>query len=146
MKKAIILKDLLASNMLDDNINTTNIINQEEYRQQSNDVVNDNYTQLYEWRIEIESGIFTGISDSIDNVNEDIESLANNEKLITKNIIPISLNKYESGEKIYTWNVITNNGQTTGQSTSLQEAKKMIKFFRSKKKVMKSNLIKTEVK
>lgn len=100
----------------------------------------DNETQAYKWTIETELGTFTGTCSSMKDVNEEITMLTNNTKILKKNITPVTLSNENLGDKIYTWNVITNRGQASGVSVSLEEAKKVINSF-GNTEVIKSNIV-----
>ena len=91
--------------------------------------VENKETQAYKWTIETVLGTFTGTCLSINELNEEIAMLTNNSKILRKNILPVILVNEKLEDKIYTWNVITNSGQTSGVSVSLAEAKKVINSF-----------------
>tara|TARA_R110000868_G_scaffold37619_4_gene132848 strand:- start:2455 stop:2838 length:384 start_codon:yes stop_codon:yes gene_type:complete len=83
----------------------------------------------YKWNIETEIGAFTGTCLSIDEVNDEIAMLTNNAKVLKKNIIPMSIIFENEEDKIYSWNVITNTGQASGISTSLEEVQRVVNLF-----------------
>src|SRR5690606_39155918 len=89
-------------------------------------------TQAYKWTIETGLGTFTGTCLSINDLNEEITILTNNSRILKKNITPVTLMNETLGDKIYTWNVITNSGQASGVAVSLEEARKVINSFGSK--------------
>ncbi|WP_162623314.1 hypothetical protein [Confluentibacter sediminis] len=133
MKKSIIATGIVASSMLHPNAM--------EGATETSDVKTENKTtQVYKWNIETELGTFTGTCLSMDGVNEEIASLSNNSKIIKKNIIPMSLISKNLGDKIYTWNVITNSGHASGVSVSLEEAKRVINSF-GNTEIVKSNIV-----
>jgi len=86
-------------------------------------------TQAYKWTIETGLGTFTGTCLSINDLNEEITILTNNSRILKKNITPVTLMNETLGDKIYTWNVITNSGQASGVAVSLEEARKVINSF-----------------
>ncbi|ALJ05130.1 hypothetical protein APS56_08325 [Pseudalgibacter alginicilyticus] len=128
--------------MLYASVNATNPT-KEETIIKTNYLEDHNITEFYQWRIKTESGIFSGASQTINEVNKDISALTQNTKVITKSITPIVINKNKLGEKIYTWSIITKKGHASGQSLSLEEAKNMLKSLHTEK-VMKSNIIETK--
>ena len=98
-------------------------------------------TYKYKYSIETELGLFSGTCSSIDAVNEEIALLANNTKILKKNIIPlVTARQWYTKDKVYTWNRITNHGKANGVSTSFEEAQKVINLFKTKE-VIKSNII-----
>ncbi|PKQ46099.1 hypothetical protein CSW08_04980 [Confluentibacter flavum] len=99
----------------------------------------DKVIQVYKWSIETELGSFTGTCLSMDGVNEEITLLTNNAKILKKNIIPMSLINEDLGNKVYTWNIITNSGQASGVSVNLEEAIRVVNSFGSTEEV-KSNI------
>ncbi|MFG6686320.1 hypothetical protein ACGK9U_07050 [Mariniflexile sp. HNIBRBA6329] len=131
MKKAIIATGIVASSMLYNNTAEAKISNSNSYT-----------TASYQWTIETEFDVFTGTCESINKVNEEIAHVAKGEKILKKNITPMPFidNALEAGEKIYTWNVVTNNGHSTGVSTSLEEAQRIVNSF-VKVGVVKSSIV-----
>lgn len=97
-------------------------------------------TQAYKWTIETGLGSFTGTCLSINDLNEEITVLTNNTRIFRKNITPVTLLNETLEDKIYTWNVITNSGQVSGVSVSLEEARKVINSF-GYKEIVKSKII-----
>lgn len=97
-------------------------------------------TQAYKWTIETRLGTFTGTCLSINDLNDEIAMLTNNTRILKKNITPVTLMNENIGDKIYTWNVITNSGQASGVSVSLEEARKVINSF-GYKEVVRSKII-----
>lgn len=91
--------------------------------------VENKETQAYKWTIETGLGTFTGTCLSIDELNDEITMLTNNTRILKKNITPMTLINENLRDKIYTWNVVTNSGQASGVSVSLEEAKKVINSF-----------------
>jgi hypothetical protein len=132
MKKSII-STVAASSMLYANVNAINPKVSKTILEDNIEMIDTDLNRVYQWRIETESGIFAGVCKSIDEINEEIKKLTKNDKVITKNITPISLVKFDKGKKIYTWSVVTKNGHATGESTSLEEAKNMVTAFEAKK-------------
>lgn len=132
MEKSIITKGIAASSML--NSNSVDVA------KGKNDMeTDDKIIQVYKWSVETELGSFTGTCLSMDGVNEEIALLTNNAKILKKNIIPESLINDDLGDKVYTWNVMTNSGHASGVSVSLEEAIKVINSFGSTEEV-KSNI------
>tara|TARA_R110002096_G_scaffold431563_1_gene646974 strand:- start:11412 stop:11852 length:441 start_codon:yes stop_codon:yes gene_type:complete len=142
MKKSII-SAVAASSILYANVNAINPNIGKTIFKNNTEMADTDLNQLYQWRIETESGIFTGVCESIDEINDEIKQLTKNDKVITKNITPISLGKFVKGEKTYTWTVITKSGYAIGASPSLDEAKNMINSF-GVKKVLESNIIESK--
>ena len=140
--KSIISKGLIASGMLYASVNASNPTREVAFTK-ANHIENNNITEIYQWRIKTEDGIFSGASQTMNDVNKDIGDLTQNTKIITKSITPIAMSENKLGEKIYTWSVITKKGHASGQSTSLEEAKTMLKSFDTEK-VIKSNIIETK--
>lgn len=147
-KKSIITKGLIASSMLYANVHAANplikdvFINNkvESVARYNTTEVNNGFSQMYQWHIETESGIFSGICKTIDEVNKEIIQSCKNEKIITKNITPSYLNENEIGDKIFTWSVVTKKGNASGQSGTLEEAQSSVKLFEPKE-VVESNII-----
>ncbi len=132
MNKSILTSAIKASSKL---YNITMTANPENKNQKAE----NNTTQVYKWSVETEIGFFTGICLSIHDVNEEIAILTNNARIFKKNIIPMSLIYQDEEDKIYTWNVITNNGQASGISTSLKEAQRALNSFGTTE-IVKSNI------
>ncbi|WP_157831425.1 hypothetical protein [Confluentibacter flavum] len=132
MKNSIIATGIAASRML--------YSNQMNAATKKNDMeAEDKVIQVYKWSIETELGSFTGTCLSMDGVNEEITLLTNNAKILKKNIIPMSLINEDLGNKVYTWNIITNSGQASGVSVNLEEAIRVVNSFGSTEEV-KSNI------
>ena len=102
--------------------------------------VENNTIQAYNWRVETNMGCFTGTCLSMDDVNKEIVTLTNNARILKKNIVPTILTNENPEHKIYSWNVITNNSNATGISTSLKEAQRAVKSFGTTQ-VLKSNIV-----
>jgi len=100
----------------------------------------NNTIQAYNGRVETNTGCFTGTCLSMDDVNKEIATLTNNARIIKKNIVPTTLTNDNPEHKIYSWNVITNNSNATGISTSLKEAQRAVKSF-GFTEVLKSNIV-----
>ena len=138
LKNSIVKKSILTTGIMRSNILYSNI--QATAKEKNDAAVDHEAIQVYKWIIETELGTFTGICLSIDGVNDEITQLTNNIKILKKNIIPETLSNENCGNKVYTWNVITNSGHASGVSVSLEEAKKVIKSF-GNAKVIKSNML-----
>jgi len=102
--------------------------------------VENNTIQAYNWRVETNTDCFTGTCLSMDDVNKEIATLTNNARILKKNIVPTTLTNENPEHKIYSWNVITNNSNATGISTSLKEAQRAVKSFGTTE-VLKSNIV-----
>ncbi len=126
MNKSILTTSLIASSRLYAKVRTT--------------IPKNNTNKAYKWQIETEIGIFTGICPTINAVNKEITMLTNNARILKKNIIPMILTNEDPEHKIYSWNVITNNSNVTGESTSLKEAQRAVKSFGTTE-VLKSNIV-----
>ncbi|WP_100616039.1 hypothetical protein [Confluentibacter citreus] len=132
MEKSIIDKGIAASNMVySKSVGAAG--------EKSDMKTDEKVIQVYKWSIETELGTFTGTCLSMDDVNEEIALLTNNAKILKKNIIPMSLINEDLGNKVYTWNVVTNSGHASGVSVSLEEAKRVINSFGHTEEV-KSNI------
>lgn len=107
--------------------------------------VENKETQAYKWTIETGLGTFTGTCLSIDELNDEITMLTNNTRILKKNITPMTLINENLRDKIYTWNVVTNSGQASGVSVSLEEAKKVINSF-GNGEVIKSKIVESSLK
>lgn len=129
MKESIITSGIVASSLLYNNtVLAKNLDNHS--------------TSVYQWTIETESDVFTGICESINEVNEEIAHATKDNKILKKNITPIPLikNALEEGDKIYSWDAVTNNGHSSGISTSLEETQRIINSF-NKGEVIKSSIV-----
>ena len=135
MKKSIIAPGLIASSMLYANTMTAH----QENNDNNNQKIESNTTDFYKWSIETENGEFTGTCLTINDINKEIGILTNNAKILKKNIIPTSLTNENLKDKVYTWNVITKNGQASGISSSLEEAQKVVNSF-GNTEIIKSNI------
>lgn len=142
-KKSIISKGLIASSMLYASLNASNTIKEDTFKKDTPIENNSNITEIYQWRIKTENGIFSGASNTMDEVNEAISALTQKTKIITKSITPIAMSKNKPSEKIYTWSVVTKNGHASGQSASLADAKNMMGLF-DDNEVLKSKLIESK--
>lgn len=125
MEKSIMASGLIASNMLHANT----ITEKPERNEINNQRMETKITQAYKWSVKTEIGVFTGTCLSIGDVNKEIAMLTTNAKVLRKNIIPVSSVNEGSEDKIYTWNVISTNGQASGISKSLKEAQRVINSF-----------------
>jgi hypothetical protein len=131
MKKSILVSGLVAGSM---------VYAHSETRNENHSKTDKKISEVFEWIVETDKGIFTGTCLSINDVNNEIKLATNNADLLKKNITPVSLISNNTEDKFYTWSVTTHTGHASGVSTNIEEAKRIINVFNTNE-VVESNII-----
>ena len=145
MKKSILTTGLIASSIIYGNSMAANPENNEVLdvlleNNNNNINIKAETMQVYQWVIETEHGIFTGTCTSMHDVNEEINMLIDNTKILKKNIVPVTSIRDSLKNKIYTWTVIINNEHASSVLSNQEEEKREIRVFETIE-VLKSALI-----
>jgi hypothetical protein len=105
-------------------------------------MVKNNGSQVYRWNIETEIGVFTGSCLDLIDVNQEIAILKDKARILKMNINMMTIKNEQLKNKIYSWNVTTINGEASGLSSSLEEAKRVLNSFGSSE-IIEYNIVET---
>ena len=126
MKKSFLIIATVVLTMF--NVNATTNLQNEPLKN-----VNPKYTavKVYDWKIELEDGIFSGTSLSKKKAEKTLSILSKGEFVLHKQIVSYYVLQSEanySNYRTYYWEAQYENGQAKGFASSKEKAKKLIKL------------------